>query len=100
MRSAPTGTELFGPLEADLLASLELLGDRLNAKLERRQDATQALKNYALFAQPLCHFLEIIMIDRAEPGPFAHDFVLPRCHRGLAAVRKSNARDTARVARL
>jgi hypothetical protein len=44
------------------LASLKLLGDRLNAKLKRGQDATQALKNYALFAQPLCHFLEIIMI--------------------------------------
>jgi hypothetical protein len=81
------------------LASLKLLGDRLNAKLKRGQDATQALKNYALFAQPLCHFLEIIMIgDRAEPRPFAHDFVSPRCHRGLAAVRKSKARDIARAA--
>jgi len=42
---------------------IEVLGDRLNAKLKRRQDATQALKNYSLFARPLCHFLEIIMIE-------------------------------------
>jgi hypothetical protein len=66
------------------LASLKLLGDRLNAKLKRGQDATQALKNYALFAQPLCHFLKIIMIE-------------DRPHR---LRRKSKARDIARAARL